>query len=476
MTAKIPTDSRKELLGIHTFSPKNTLHTPFHSPGETGKCGIWCEDNYGTLIGERLNSLPMTAKKSRFDKEKLRRKAEEILSKRREGTSKEPAGDIQKLVHELEVHQIELEMQNDELRKNQAEIADARDRFLDLYDFAPVAYFTLDGTGRVLEVNLAGANLAGLPRTRLIGMPFTSFLEDKFLNSFHVHLKKVFSSEVAQIDEVRIKQWGKNVFFYVSIQSLATQSDKGMRCRSTATDITERKLAEEELRRAREELVRTNDRLRHLSDRLLEVQEEERKRISLEVHDSFASSLTAIRQRLQGIPSKIKDEYNLEEVLDHLETAVGDALRIQTSLRPSALDDLGIGPALNWSLREFQKTHPLIRVEKTFQFGEADIPNPIKVAIFRITEEALNNIGKHSKADYVTLLLSKTNHSIDLMIRDNGQGFDEDRILSVGNSYRGLGLSSMKERASLSGGSLRIESASGRGASIHVLWPLAEGA
>lgn len=417
----------------------------------------------------------MIAKKSRFNKGNLRRKAEEILSKRRKQTSKEPARDIQKLVHELEVHQIELEMQNDELRNKQMEIAEARDRYLDLYEYAPIGYFTFDKTGTVVEVNLTGANLIGLPRARLIGRPFTLFVEQEFINSFLTHLKKVFSNEVAQTTELKMKQQGKKPPVYVSLRSLAIQGREGLRCRSTAMDITERKLAEEELLKAREELVRANDRLRHLSDHLLKVQEEERKQISLEVHDSFASSLSAIRQRLQDIPLKLKDEYNLDEVSKYLETAIEEAKRIQTSLRPSVLDDLGIGPALNWFLREFQETHPFINIEKTFQFGEAEIPDPIKVAIFRITQEALNNIGKHSKADYVTLFLSRTDHAIDLVIRDNGQGFDADRILSIENSRRGLGLSSMKERAALSGGSLRVESASGRGASIHVLWPLPEG-
>jgi len=418
----------------------------------------------------------VVTKKNRSHKEELRRKAEEILLKPAKPIPKALSGDIRKLFHELEVHQVELEMQNEELRRKQAEIADVRDRFLDLYDFAPIAYFTFDETGRVLEVNLAGANLAGLPRARMIGMPFTSFLADEFLNSFHAHLKKVFSSQVAQTDELRIKQWGKKSFVYVSIQSLAVQSDKGMRCRSTATDITERKLAEEELLKAREELVRTNDRLRHLSDRLLEVQEEERKKVALEVHDSFASSLSAIRHRLQDIPLELKRQYHLEEVSNELEVAIEEAKRIQASLRPSALDDLGIGPTLNWFLREFQKNHPSINIEKTFQFGEAEIPDPIKIAIFRITQEALDNIGKHSRADYVTLFLSKNDHAIDLVIRDNGRGFDVDRILSIENSRRAVGLSSMKERAGLSGGSVRIESVPGRGASIHVLWPLTEGA
>ncbi len=416
----------------------------------------------------------MPTKKSISSKNKLRAEAEKILLKRRNSASTNPAGDTQKLIHELEVHQMELEMQNDELRSKQAEIEEARDRYLDLYHFAPIGYFTFDKTGKIVEVNLTGANLLGLPRPRLIGRPFTLFVEEEFTNSFHAHLKKVFSSEVPQTSELRIKQQGKQSSVYVSLRSLAVQTSDGMRCRSTAIDITERKLAEEELHKAREELVRTNDRLRHLSDRLLKAQEEERKQIAHEVHDSFSSSLSAIRQRLRDIPMKLKDEYHLEEVTRHLEIAIGEAQRIQTSLRPSALDDLGIGPALNWFLREFQKTYPFISIEKTFQFGEPEIPDSIKTAIFRITQEALNNIGRHSKASSVGLFLSKNDHAIDFVIRDDGQGFDVDRVLSIENAGRGLGLSSMKERAAISGGSLCIESVSGKGATIRVSWPIIE--
>jgi PAS domain S-box-containing protein len=417
----------------------------------------------------------MATKKSRSPAEKLRSKAEKILLEQHKPASRQSAGDTRKLIHELEVHQIELEMQNDELRSKQMEIEEARDRYLDLYDFAPVGYFTFDKTGKIVEVNLTGASLLGLPRARLIGMPFTLFVENESINPFHAHLKEVFSSEVSQTSELRIRQRGKKSLVYISLQSLAIRSSEGTRCRSATIDITERKLAEEELLKAREELVRTNDRFRHLSNRLLKVQEEERRRIALEVHDSFASSLSAIRHRLQDIPLKLKDQYNLEEVSNQLEAAIGEAKRIQTSLRPSVLDDLGIGPALNWFLREFQKTYPLINIEKLFQFGEDEIPDPIRIAIFRITQEALNNIGRHAKANCVGLFLSKNDHSIDLVIRDNGQGFDVDRALSVENSRWGLGLSSMKERAALSGGSFHIESASGKGVTIRVLWPLTGG-
>ncbi len=412
----------------------------------------------------------MPVKKKIFTKGKLRRKAEKVLSEseRRKPASRKPAGDTRKLIHELEVHQIELEMQNEELRSKQIEIAEARDRYLDLYDFAPIGYFTFDEKGRITEVNLAGASLLGLPRSQLIGMPFTIFLEKDFLNQFYAHLKRSFSSEVAETIELRIRPKGNKSPVYVSLQSLGR--------RSAATDITRRKLAEEELLKTREELVRTNERLRYLSDRLLKVQEEERRRIAHEVHDSFASSLSAVRHKLQDIPSELKSQYNLEEVLNQLATAIEDAKRIQMSLRPSALDDLGIGPTLNWFCREFQKTYPFVNIEKRFQFAEAQIPDPIKVTIFRIAQEALNNIARHSKADCVSLSLCKNANSIDLVIQDNGQGFDTEKVLSRENFLGGLGLSSMKERVGLSGGSFRVESALGKGTTVRVSWPSTPGA
>lgn len=413
----------------------------------------------------RVEDPTMPIKKSTSSKDKLRSRAEKIFLKKRKMTSRKPAaGDPKKLTHELEVHQIELEMQNEELRSKQIEIEEARDRYLDLYDFAPVGYFTFDKKGKIVEVNLTGASLLGLPRARLIGMSFTHFLESDFINPFYAHLKRAFSSEVAETVELRIIPRGRKSVAYISLHSLGR--------RSAATDITQRKSDEENLLKARQKLLETNERLRKLSDRLLKVQEEERRRIALEVHDSFAASLSAIRHKLQDVPPELKKQYDLEEVVNQLEAAVGEARRIQASLRPPALDDLGIGPALNWFLREFQKTYPLINIEKTFQFGEAEIPDAIKTAIFRITEEALNNIGRHSKANYVSLSLGKNDHSIDLMIRDDGQGFDVERTLSIENSRWILGLSSMKERSALSGGSFRIESEIGKGTAVRVSWPM----
>jgi len=425
-----------------------------------------------------VNRKPVTSKKENSSRGTLRSKAEKILSKRPKPTSRisesESDTDTRKLIHDLQVHQIELEMQNDELRRKQEEVEETRKRYIDLYDFAPVGYFTFDRKGKIVEVNLTGAYLLGFPRSQLIGRPFTLFVENDFINLFYTHLSKVFSSKLDQTTELRIRQSDTKSLAYVLLRSVAVGNDEEKRCRSAATDITDRKLAETKRLEAQEELAKANERLRCLSNHLLTVQEEEKRRIALEVHDGFASSLSAIKYRLQDIPLGLRKKYNLEELTNELEVAIGEARRIQMFLRPPVLDDLGIAPALNWLCREFQKSYPHINIEKTFQLEENKILDSIKIAIFRITQEALNNIAWHSKANSVSLSLSKKKiGSVYLMIQDNGQGFDLERFLPRGNPQWGLGLSGMKERAALSGGSFHIQSESGKGTTIRVSWPSA---
>lgn len=419
----------------------------------------------------------MTTKKRKASKGALRSEAEKILSRHPKSTARIPESDADtpKLIHDLQVHQIELEMQNDELRRKQEEIEEIRKRYVDLYDFAPVGYFTFDKKGKILEVNLTGANLLGLPRSRLIGRPFSFFVETGFINLFHAHLVSVFSSNLDQTSELRIRQSDTKSLVYVSLRSMAVRNDGEIKSRSAVMDITDRKSAEQKRHEAQEELAKANERLRCLSNRLMTVQEEERKRIALEVHDGFASSLSAIKYRLEDIPPDLTKKYHLQEISTELETAIAEARKIQTFLRPPVLDDLGIGPALSWLCREFQKKHADINIEKKFHFQESEIPDSIKVPIFRIIQEALNNVAWHSKANFVSLYLSKRTTSVDLVIQDNGQGFDLKPTLLRGNPQWGLGLSGMKERAALSGGSFHIQSEPQKGTIIRVSWSVGAG-
>ncbi len=236
-------------------------------------------------------------------------------------------------------------------------------------------------------------------------------------------------------------------------------------------ELLERDIAER--RQAEEKLKESEKKLRHLSSELMRAQETERKRIAGELHDSVAASLGAIKFSLDKILGQKEQGERIHEELGNLiskvQQAIDETRRIMSDLRPSILDDLGIIPAINWFCREFHKTYSSVSVEKQIEIKEDDIHDSLRTPVFRICQEALNNVAKHSKASRVYLCLQKRNSRIELTIHDNGQGFDSDTV------RRGLGLSTMRERTELSGGSFDLESSTGKGTIIRVSWPLVVG-
>lgn len=225
-----------------------------------------------------------------------------------------------------------------------------------------------------------------------------------------------------------------------------------------------------EHKRAEEQLKESEKKLRSLSLELLTAQERERKRIANELHDSVAASLSAIKFNIEKILSHVEQhegtQAGLRGLVSQIQQVIEESRRIMSDLRPSLLDDLGIVPAMNWFCREFEKTYSHVRVEKEIDLSESDLTDPLKTAIYRISQEAFNNIAKHSQATLVNLSLQKEKGRIALTIKDNGQGFDLE------SPRRGWGLSTMRERATLTGGAFTLESSVGAGTSIHASWPL----
>jgi PAS domain S-box-containing protein len=226
-----------------------------------------------------------------------------------------------------------------------------------------------------------------------------------------------------------------------------------------------------------EELRESENRLRLLSSRLLTVQEQERKRVAHELHDGIGQMLTAVKFKVedtlqQMARSRSRPKQALETIVPVIQQTVEEVRRIQMDLRPSLLDDIGILSTIGWFTREFQKVFTTLQIEKRIDILEEQVPDSLKVVIFRVIQEALNNIAKHSKADLASLSLKKSDGKLELAIGDNGQGFDLDGVRSKESPEKGFGLSSMRERTELSGGTFSIESTIGKGTTIRASWPV----
>jgi len=216
--------------------------------------------------------------------------------------------------------------------------------------------------------------------------------------------------------------------------------------------------------------------MRALSSRLINAQETERKIVSQDLHDSIGGKLTGIKYSLEKIISDLEKvpnsmETSLKDILTIVQSTIEETQRITKHLHPSILDDLGLFAAIRGICREFKEVYADIQVTSNFEMDEHDVPGSLKILIYRILQEALNNVAKHSEADTVNLNLKKNKRKIELYIEDNGKGFDLSEVLHADGHERGLGLQSIRERTELFGGSIDIKSEKGKGTTICANWP-----
>ncbi|TVQ95798.1 MAG: PAS domain S-box protein [Desulfovibrionales bacterium] len=223
--------------------------------------------------------------KPRADQESrhLRARAEKQLAEDSQGMQKTPVEDVQRLIHELRVHQIELEIQNEELRGTQVALEMSRNRYHELYDFAPVGYFCLDDRNQIREVNLAGAELLGLERAFLIRQRFSRYIAPGSQDAFYFHRKNVLASTEKQVCELElVKKDGTR--FHAQLQTVAVVEDQSNnRLRIAVMDITARVHLEDELQALNVELdQRVEARTRELTQANLALQEESVQRLQSE--------------------------------------------------------------------------------------------------------------------------------------------------------------------------------------------------
>lgn len=438
----------------------------------------------------------------------LRRRAELRLREKKAKPSRAgaAAGGPRRMLHELQVHQIELELQNEELQQAKAEVEASLEKYTDLYDFAPVGYFSIDEAGMILDVNLTGASLLGVERSRLIKCRFALFVAPRNREAFDGFLKDIFEEGgTKHVCETSLLRADRHSFLAdLQAMSAGTGSIKRNWCRVAMTDISARKLAEEAERRAdelaaanlrlKEEIVRRlaeeaalkkseqralqsikqakafQAQLRQMAHQFLQVEENQRKQISRELHDKICQLLVGINVHLELFAkTAASDPKSIRRTLLPLRRLVVSGVKIvhrfARDLRPSALDDLGLIPALRSYIADFPQ-HKGRRIELSALPGVEVPNNDRRTVLYRVAQEALVNATKHAQATLIKVSLFKTRDGVCLEVTDNGKGFKVERAAGSSGNKR-LGVLGMRERVEMVGGRFVIESRAGEGTTVR---------
>jgi len=388
----------------------------------------------------------------------------------------------------------------------------SEERYRTLFEMGPVAVYSCDAAGRILDFNHRAVELwgrkpaPGVKDERFCGS-FKLFRPDgRFMPHSQTPMAEVLSGKVKHVrdaeaiierpDRTRIK-------VVVNIRALKDEQGKVTGAINCFYDNTERKAAEEAKRRievlaaSNEELsleiaqrkaveaaLKKSERhysqllgksdfmqgqLRRLSRQILSTQEDERKRISRELHDVIAQTLTGINVRLAALKKAASSntthlDRKIAETQRLVEKSVDLVHEFARELRPAVLDDLGLIPALHTYARLFSKRTQISVHLKIFA-GVEQLDIAKRTVLYRVAQEALTNVSRHAQAGRVEISIQKLPDCICMKIKDNGKSFDVERVLHLKGSNR-LGLLGMRERVEMIGGGFEIESAPGKGTTV----------
>lgn len=491
--------------------------------------------------------------------------------------------DARVLLRELQTRQIELEAQNAGLRNALVQADDNLARYVELYDYSPVGCVVLDGSGTIVQANIAAGELLGIERGKLAGKRFEPMIVSRDRPSFRAFLEKLFNGCDRVSCELTLGHQGKVRYLLVE----ARMDEAGETCRVGLTDITGRKLVEEDLRRSetrfryladggraliwtcgpdrhcdyfnrpwleftgrsmeqergdgwtdgvhpedlerclqtyataferrekfsmiyrlrrydgvyrwiidegtpsldesgnfigyighglditeikqsKEDLIESYHGLEKLATLLEDVREQEQNRIARELHDEMGAVLTSLNIHVsllaQKVPARMKRLKSEADALVNLVSKGIQAMRHTVAkLRPSLLDEIGLKFAIERYAHEFLCT---TNIDLELRLPDDLVLDGTRsAAIFRIVQESLTNITKHSQASKVSVVLSEWDGSLMLTVRDNGKGFDPRQ------KTRSLGLIGIRERAALVGGKAEISSAPGKGTTVRASFP-----
>lgn len=245
---------------------------------------------------------------------------------------------------------------------------------------------------------------------------------------------------------------------------------KPVRMVGTVQDITDIKRIENELRQSETQL-------RQLSLQLMNAQEEERRRISRELHDELGQALSLIKLRIRYISKNLReDQKNLneecEDIRQYIDQVLENVRRLSRDLSPSILEDIGLSAALKWMLNTFMRNNKNINVMHDIMDIDNLFSQSEQINIYRIIQESITNIEKHAKANNISVVIKRFHDSVTFIVEDDGQGYDINELFGNELFEKGLGLRSLKERVWMLRGDLDISSNVGKGTKITINIPL----
>lgn len=252
------------------------------------------------------------------------------------------------------------------------------------------------------------------------------------------------------------------------------QTEQALRDREMELNSLNKEL-ENKVRLRTAALLNSNREIRELAHKTINAMENDRKVLAKELHDCIGGTLAAIMYQLESRvestgPPPPSVEIPLERIITYIGNAILEVKRITRQLRPSVLDDFGLVVAIDANIREFETFHPKTKVRRQISINEGDLSSDAETVLYRVLQEALNNIGKHSKAANVDIQCRHDISGIILEIKDDGIGFEPGQLESA-NVMNGFGLHSMKERVEICNGKFRIESSPGKGTTIIAVIP-----
>jgi len=355
-----------------------------------------------------------------------------------------------------------------ERKKSELELRDSESKYKTLFNNANDAVFVTQlsdekSYGDFIEVNEVACSRLGYTKEEFLQLSPSAIISQKSINDFNLNMTRLTKEGHVIYDLVHRAKDRKLI--PVEINSHLFIYNKKPTVLSIARDITERKLAEEKLRR-------TSKLLRELATHLQSVREEERTMIAQEIHDELGQVLTALKIQISLLANKLNDDqkplktkiYSLSDMID---ASVESVQKISAKLRPGILDELGLIAAIEWQTEEFEKMTS-VKCSLVIPKEELILEKNKSTAIFRIFQESLTNIARHSQATQIQISLLHYQSNISLEIQDNGRGITQDQI----KDFKSLGIHGMEERAMVFGGQVYIEGIAGKGTKVKVEIPV----